>query len=150
MSRKHGATETFALLGLVGVIPFWANEPVADLLLAAGTTSIVGGLVGRTMWWLIVDSSDRWTTPTRGAIAGGLTGWISISPIAMVLFTLGEYSSITVFVNDLDSLNAILEFASGFVILGIVGTVGVGWITVPTAAVVGYILGRDTDAKDAS
>lgn len=150
MSREHGATETFALLALIEAIVFWINEPVADLLLAAGTALIVGGLVGRAMWWLIVDSSNRWTTPIRGAIAGGLTGWISISPMAMVLFTFGRYSSITGFINALASPTAFLEFAFGFILLGILGTFGIGWITIPTAAVVGYILGRENDTEDTS
>jgi hypothetical protein len=149
MTPIHSATRTFGLLALVEAILFWIAEPLPHLLLAAGTAFIVGGLVGRVMWKVIVDSSDRWTLPIRGALAGGLTGWISISPIAMVLFTVGQYSSITGLINSLASPTAFAEFAFGFVLLGVIGTFVVGWITVPTAAITGYVLGREVANKGA-
>ena len=150
MSRGHGATETFALLSLIEAMGFWILEPGTSLLLAAGGAFIVGGLVGRAMWWLIVDSSNRWTTPIRGAIAGGLTGWIPIFPAAAVSVYSGQLSSLSEFVALFSSLNALLEFALGTVVFGLFGTIFVGWITIPTAAVVGYVLGRENDTEGTS
>ena len=67
----------------------------------------------------------------------------------MVLFTVGQYSSITGLINSLTSPTAIAEFAFGFVLLSVIGTFIVGWITVPTAAITGYVLGRAVANKGA-
>ena len=150
MSRGHGATETFALLSLIEAMGFWILEPGTSLLLAAGGAFIVGGLVGRAMWRLIVESTDRWTLSIRGALAGGLTGWISISPTAMVLFTVDQYSSVSGFVASVASPVALAEFGMGFVLFGILGTIGVGWLTIPTEAIAGYLLSREFDSEGAS
>ena len=36
----------------------------------------------------------------------------------------------------------------GFVLFGILGTVGIGWLTIPTAAITGYLLGREIDSEE--
>ena len=166
MGRKYGATEIFGLVAVVEAALFHiiggytsdtetlyngfsgadvaaALGSVSELFAFAVTAGIVSALIGRAMWRLIVESTDRWTPPIRGAFAGGLTGWLSISPIAMVLFTVEQYSSVSGFVESVASPVALAEFGMGFVLLGILGTVGVGWLTIPTAAVTGYLLGRE-------
>jgi hypothetical protein len=150
MSPEHGATETFALLSAIVAGLFYLNEPLPNLLFFIITTSIIGGLIGRAMWWLVVDSSERWSISVRGAIAGGLTGWLSISPVAMVGFSMEQFSTVSDVAGVFSSLNAVLEFSMGFVLLLVVGTVFVGWITIPVAAITGYALGRDYDREDAS
>lgn len=150
MSQEHGATETFALLSAIVAGLFWINEPLPNLLFFIISTGIIGGFIGRAMWRLVVDSSERWSVPVRGAIAGGLTGWLSISPVAMILINFSQYPSIIDFIESLASPVAFLEFAFGFVIFGILGTVAVGWITIPIAAITGYALGREYENRNVS
>jgi hypothetical protein len=150
MSPEHGATETFALLSAIVAGLFYINEPLPSLLFFVATTSIIGGLIGRAMWWLVVDSSERWSISVRGAIAGGLTGWLSISPVAMVSFSMIRFSTVSDVAGVFSSLNAVLEFSMGFVLFLVVGTFFAGWITIPVAAITGYALSRDYDREDAS
>jgi hypothetical protein len=150
MSREHGATETFALLSAIVAGLLYINEPLPNLLFSIITTSIIGGLIGRAMWWLVVDSSERWSVSIRGAIAGGLTGWLSISPVAMVGFSAQRFSTVSDVAGVFSSLNAVLEFSMGFVLFLVVGTFFAGWITIPIAAITGYVLGREYDNEDVS
>ena len=172
MNKEYGATETFGLLAavemaLVQIIGGYTSNTetlyngfsgadiaaalgsVTDLVAVVGTAGIVSALVGRAMWRLIVESTDRWTLPLRGALAGGLTGWISISPIAMILFTVEQYSSVSGFIASVASPVALAEFRMGFVLFGILGTVGIRWLTIPTAAIAGYLLSREFDSEGA-
>jgi hypothetical protein len=153
MTRNPGATGTFALLGVVDVLLFSlaGNGGTGSIVFFAGTAGVVGGLVGRAMWRLIVESSDRWTLPIRGALAGGFTGWLSIPPTAMVWVATEQFSSVNDVFELFTSLNAVLEFGMGFVLFGIVGTIFVGWATIPTGALTGYVMGREekrTDSDD--
>ena len=173
MSRRYGATEMFGLLAVVEAALFHiiggytsntetlyngfsgadvaaALGSVSELFAFAGTAGIISALVGRAMWRLIVESTDRWTLPIRGALAGGFTGWLSIFPIAMMLFTVDQYSSVPGFVESVASPVALAEFGMGFVLFGILGTIGAGWLTIPTAAIVGYFLGREFSNCDNS
>ncbi len=173
MNKEYGATETFGLLAavemaLVQIIGGYTSNTetlyngfsgadiaaalgsVTDLVAVVGTAGIVSALVGRAMWRLIVESTDRWTLPLRGALAGGLTGWISIPPIAMALVTVDQYSSVSGFVASVASPVALAEFGMGFVLFGILGTIGIGWLTIPTAAIAGYFLSREIDSEGAS
>ena len=173
MNKEYGATETFGLLAvvemaLVQIIGGYTSSTetlyngfsgadiaaalgsVTDLVAVVGTAGIVSAVIGRVMWRLVVESTDRWTLPIRGALAGGLTGWISISPIAVILLAVDQYSSVSGFVESIASPVALAEFGMGFVLFGILGTIGIGWLTIPTAAITGYLLGREIDSKGAS
>lgn len=172
MNQKYGATEIFGFLAvvemtLIHIIGGYTSDTetlyngfsgadiaaalgsITDLVAVVGTAGIVSAFVGRAMWRLIAESSDRWTLPIRGALAGGFTGWLSISPIAMILFTVDQYSSVSGFVESVASPVALAEFGMGFVLFGILGTVGIGWLTIPTAVITGYLLGREIASKRA-
>lgn len=68
----------------------------------------------------------------------------------MILINFSQYPSIIDFIESLASPVAFLEFAFGFVIFGILGTVAVGWITIPIAAITGYALGREYENRNVS
>ena len=173
MGRTNRATKTFGLLAVIeaalyqiiggytsdtetlyngfsGADVTAALGSVSELLALAGTAGIISALVGRAMWRLIVESTDRWTLPTRGALAGALTGWLPIFPTVMIIFAVDQYSSVSGFVESIASPVALAEFGVGFVLFGILGTIGVGWFTIPTAAVTGYLLGRETNSDSAT
>lgn len=101
-----------------------------DAALAMGACAIAGALVGAAAWYLVVERVDRWSTRRRGAVAGGLTGWLAL-PVAMVpLFAASS---------DL-GMAAVVAVAA---LWGLIVAAGfVGWATVPVCALVGYALGR--------
>lgn len=154
MLRDHQATKAFALLGVVEAIVFSisGNSYTASDLVFIGAAGIIGGLVGRAMWRLLVVSHDRWTLPIRGALAGGFTGWVSLFPATIIYITLNhyidQYPTVASFIGSLASHNVLLELGGSFVVFGILATVGIGWITIPIGAFVGYIVGRKRNQND--
>ena len=173
MCQSYRATKTFGFLAVIEAILYQiiggytsntetlyngfsgadvtaALGSVSELLALAGTVGIISALVGWALWRLIVESIDRWTIPTRGALAGALTGWLSIFPTVMIIFAVDQYSSVSGFVESIASPVALAEFGVGVVLFGILGTIGVGWFTIPTAAVTGYLLGREIDSDSAT
>jgi|AntDeeMetageno50_2_1112565.scaffolds.fasta_scaffold14306_1 hypothetical protein len=143
MAQNIGATAAFSLLAGTGALLFSTDMSLLASLFSVITVSVAGGLIGRAMWWVFVDSLDKWSIPVRGVVAGAFTGWLSIFPAATILINLSQYSSLSEFVGSFSSLNALLEFAFGIVVFGLLGTVFVGWITIPIAAIVGYVVGRN-------
>lgn len=150
MNRNNSATASFSLLAGIEAFVFSGGLSLLKSLLFAIIAGVAGGLIGRVMWLMVVNSSTRWSVPTRGALAGAFTGWLSIFPAATALFNLGRYSSLSGFAESLAPFNALLEFTVGIVAFGLLGTVGAGWITIPTAAFLGYVVGREQQRGDSS
>lgn len=98
--------------------------------LYVGSATLATALVGAALWYLLGERVERWTLRRRGALAGALTGLISIPATLAPAFAsttdLGPASALAVAV--LLGLTAGLLFA--------------GWLTVPAGALVGYALAR--------
>jgi len=90
------------------------------------------------------EDGRRWTTPTLGGIAGGITGLLA--PAVGGLLGAGVIGALLLFEQG-DSVRAVLEIVGGVVRLG--ASVGLlfllfgGWLTVPFGAYIGKQLGAD-------
>ncbi|UPW00789.1 hypothetical protein M0R88_01480 [Halorussus gelatinilyticus] len=97
---------------------------------------VISGPVGGGVWKLVVERSDRWSLPHRGAVAGGLTMWLTVAVVVPLV----------VISNNLQGAfttgSAAFEAGALFVVGAILGAGLVGVFTIPVGVVVGYLLGR--------
>lgn len=88
--------------------------------------TVAGGVVGYPAWLLVVERRVGWSVTRRGAFAGGLAGVLAVPVGGGFLGALG------------------LGPHPGTVLAGLwfgfLGLIFVGWITVPTGIVAGYLL----------
>ncbi|RJT01403.1 hypothetical protein D3261_14320 [Halococcus sp. IIIV-5B] len=142
---RNPVTTVFGFLGTLAGLAFAIDT---GLFTFGGVTTIVvggvsGGLLGRGCWRVLVESHGYGSLPARGALAGGVTGFVWLSPFLTMAFTLGRSASVTAFFAEFTSVNAVLEFGAGFVIFAVYGLFVIGWATIPVGIITGYFLGRE-------
>jgi len=104
------------------------------LVIPVSTVSCL--FISGLLWKSIVLQFDRWSAPTRGALAGGFTVWLSIPVLALVLKTIPfliQSSSATV--------NYILESGMAAVVAATIGFFLASPLII-IGVIVGYLLGR--------
>lgn len=123
----------------------FGSLPIYSLVVI--TSVVVTALVGRAVWRLIVMKFDRWSVSLRGAIAGALTMWLSITITIPAVVILSQTPTI---IRELSaarviqglSLEIFLETGLLFALAATTGGVLVGGFAIPIGGLVGYFLGR--------
>lgn len=103
-------------------------------------STVIATLVGGLSWQQIVARFDRWSVPTRGAIAGGVTIWGSFALLVPIVTLIDQFESVT-------SPSAIVETIGLMLFVGTGGMVFIGIFLVPFGIVIGYLLGRTQTAE---
>ena len=148
--HRNPVTTVFGFLGTLAGLAFAIDT---GLFTFGGVTTIVvggvsGGLLGRGCWRVLVESHGYGSLPARGALAGGVTGFVWLSPFMETAIVVTQYSSATAFLAIFTSTNAVLEFVAGLVFFPLFGLFLIGWATIPVGMFTGYFLGREY-TKDA-
>lgn len=136
-----GITDCFlSLIWTVGISttghPTSRSLPFAVVVIVS---TVIATLMGGLSWQQIVVRSDRWSVPTRGAIAGGVTIWESFLLLVPIVTLIDQFESIT-------SPSVLIEAIGLMLLAGTVGMVFIGIFLVPFGIVIGYLLGRTQTA----
>lgn len=104
--------------------------------LVVGAATVVATAVGTVAWAVFVERPNRWSVPVRGAVAGGVTVWASITLVVPLVVIIDQFDEMSV------STATALEVLVLAGLAGTVGTVAVGAFFLPIGLLAGYLLGR--------
>ena len=128
----------FGTLGAV-VSSLWAVRKVSTApnpdwqlyLTVVVAATVLAACFGAVAWWGVVARFDRWSVPTRGAIAGALTIWGTftfLAPIAAMV--------------DSGAPTGVLEALALAALMATVVMAVWGVFFLPFGVLTGYLLGR--------
>ena len=106
------------------------GPPIVSTAVVLGVTSVSAGVIGGTVWHLLVERFGQRLLRTREVVVGAVTSVFAMPPVLFVEFLF--------FSTENYGIASALIVAVGFSVYGIFL---VGWLTIPLGIVAGYSLG---------
>lgn len=100
-------------------------------------STLLGAAAGGITWVFIVGRWNKWTTPTRGAIAGAVTFWVTFSVMVPVVVLIDQRASLTL------SIDVVLEVLGLMMLVSTVGMLFIGIFLLPIGSFIGYVLAHN-------